>query len=152
MRGLPTGDYSIRGFETRFAIERKGIPDLVGCCTGANRQRFEAELVRMRGYEFRRLLLVGAPAEISTARYRSAIQPRSVWATLHAFEVRYGLPVVFEATPEEAAARVEVWAAWFWREQWKALDALTKAGVTKSHSSPPDLSVAILEAKAVPLG
>src|SRR5438045_3315092 len=68
VRGLPTGDYSIRGLETRFVIERKTIPDFVACCVGDNRTRFEAELTRMRGYEFRRLLIVCAPAEISTHR------------------------------------------------------------------------------------
>jgi DNA excision repair protein ERCC-4 len=123
---LPTGDYSIRGLETRFAIERKSIPDLVACCCGANRERFEAELVRLRGYDFRRLLIVGAPAEISTARYRSSIAPRAVWATLHAFEVRYGLPFVFALTPDEAAMRVEQWAVWYWRERLKELEGLAK--------------------------
>jgi len=123
-RGLPTGDYSIKGFETHFAIERKSIADLVACCCGDNRVRFEAELVRIRGYDFRRLLVCGAPSEITTQRYRSNIQPRVVWATLHAFEVRYSLPYVFAVTPEQAAAQVEKWAAWYWREQLKALEVL----------------------------
>src|SRR4051812_11213780 len=65
--GLPTGDYTIKGFENHFAIERKSISDLVACCCGSNRKRFEAELTRLRGYSFRRLLVCGAPAEISTA-------------------------------------------------------------------------------------
>jgi DNA excision repair protein ERCC-4 len=122
--GLKTGDYSIRGFEDHFAIERKSVADLVACCVGDNRQRFEAELVRMRGYEFRRLLICGSQSEITTQRYRSAIAPRSVWASLHAFEVRYSLPVVFGVTSEASAHLVEQWACWYWREQVKALEAL----------------------------
>ena len=31
-------------------MERKTLPDLVGCCMGDNRERFERELHRMRGY------------------------------------------------------------------------------------------------------
>jgi DNA excision repair protein ERCC-4 len=122
--GLPTGDYSIKGFENHFAIERKSIADLVACCCGSNRERFEAELVRLRGYEFRRLLICGAQSEITTHRYRSNIQPRAVWASLQCFEIRYSLPFVFAVTPEAAASRLEQWACWFWREQLKALEAL----------------------------
>src|SRR5258708_4956330 len=44
---LPSADYSIVGFESEFGIERKSIEDLVGCCTGENRQRFERELHRL---------------------------------------------------------------------------------------------------------
>jgi DNA excision repair protein ERCC-4 len=126
VRGLATGDYSINGLETRFAVERKSIADLVACCAGDNRARLEAELVRLRGYDFRRLLIFGDPADIDGHLYRSSISPRAVWATLHAFEARYGLPFVFEPTPEAAAARVELWAVWFWRERLKELQCLSK--------------------------
>jgi len=45
---LPSGDYSIAGLEELFAVERKSIPDLVACCTGQNRERFERELHRLQ--------------------------------------------------------------------------------------------------------
>jgi hypothetical protein len=48
-RTLLTTDYSAAGFESLFAIERKSIPDLVNCCTGENRVRFERKLQRFRG-------------------------------------------------------------------------------------------------------
>jgi DNA excision repair protein ERCC-4 len=132
VRGLPTGDYSIRGLDHRFVIERKTVQDFVACCVGDNRTRFEAELTRMRGYEFRRLLIVGTPADITSHQYRSNILPRAVFATLSAFEARYCLPVVFEPTPEAAAARLELWACWYHRERLKELEALTRTGNLKA--------------------
>ena len=47
---LTAGDYSVAGMEDLFSIERKTVSDLVGCCMGANRERFERELHRLRGY------------------------------------------------------------------------------------------------------
>ena len=45
---LAIGDYSIAGLEHLFAVERKTIADLVGCCAPAeNRSRFERELHKL---------------------------------------------------------------------------------------------------------
>lgn len=116
--GLDSGDYSIAGAETIFSIERKSIADLVACCVGGNRERFERELIRLRGYWFARLLIIGVPAEISTHRYRSNINPKSVLHTLAAFEARY-IPVVWASTAEDGARLVEKWSFWFARELLK---------------------------------
>jgi DNA excision repair protein ERCC-4 len=113
---LYAGDYSIRGLQASFAIERKSIDDLANCCMGANRERFEHELLRLRGYRFRRLLVVGTRADIAAGHYHSRIAPKAVLATLGAFEARYDLPVVFEATPQEAASLIENWSWYFSRE------------------------------------
>jgi DNA excision repair protein ERCC-4 len=101
-KALYAGDYALLGAEWAAAIERKSIEDLVGCCTGDNRERFERELMRLRGCAFRRLLIVGSRGLIKTGRYRSKIAPKAVLATLSAFEVRYSIPVVFCETPEIA--------------------------------------------------
>jgi DNA excision repair protein ERCC-4 len=113
---LATGDYSIAGCEALFSVERKSIQDLVGCCMGENRERFERELHRLRGFRFKRLLIVGTEEDIRAERYISRIKPQSVLATLAAFEVRYDCPVIWCATPEEASQAVERWAFWFSRE------------------------------------
>jgi DNA excision repair protein ERCC-4 len=109
--GLVTGDYSIQGAENQFAVERKSISDLVSSIT-SERQRFERELTRLRGYEFRRLVIVGRLSDIEQQRYRSRTSPAAVMATLSAFEARYA-PVVFAADPNTAALLIERWAAWF---------------------------------------
>src|SRR5262245_42027931 len=97
---LYSGDYSIRGLEDKFAVERKNLDDVANCCVNSNRDRFERELHRLRGYRFKRLLIVGARAKIVAARYHSRIMPKAVLASLGAFEIRYDLPVVFVETPE----------------------------------------------------
>jgi ERCC4-type nuclease len=125
---LVTGDYSIAGLESLFAVERKSISDLVGCCVGQGRERFERELHRLRGFRFRRLLIIGSEAQILKGEYHSNINPRAVLGTLHAFEVRYDLPVVFESTPELAARRVERWSFWFAREMVEVVNELWRRG------------------------
>jgi DNA excision repair protein ERCC-4 len=97
---LVTGDYSVAGLESLFAVERKSISDLVGCCIGQNRERFERELHRLRGFQFKRLIIIGSEAQILKGEYHSNIKPQAITGTLHAFEVRYDVPVVFCETPE----------------------------------------------------
>lgn len=116
---LQSGDYSVRGATELFAVERKSISDLVGCITGSDRERFERELHRLRGFWFSRLLIVGAEAEILTMQYRSNIKPKSVLHSLWAFEQRYRVPVVFEPFADKAALLVERWAYFFARELLK---------------------------------
>ncbi len=117
---LQTGDYSIPGAEHLFTIERKSIDDLVGCCIGANRERFERELCRIRGFDFKRLLIVGTEEEIMAGQYYSKIKPASVIGTIRAFEVRYDIPVVYSGScSDHAALMVERWA-------WAFTNELTK--------------------------
>jgi len=113
---LQSGDYSFRGGEELFAVERKSIADLVACCVGNNRDRFFRELHRMRGLRFKRLLVVGTRHEIETGQYRSAIAPKSVLGTLAAIEARFDVPVVFQPDPAAAARQVEEWIWWYVRE------------------------------------
>ncbi len=123
---LQTGDYSFAGGEELFAVERKSIADLVACCTGDNRERFERELHRLRGFRFARLLIVGHRLEIEQHRYRSNISPKAVLATLAAFEARY-IPVVWSDSPDLAAQLIERWAWWFCRELVKQATGLLAA-------------------------
>lgn len=113
---LTSGDYSVRGLQHLFAVERKSLADLVSCCMGENRKRFERELHRLRGFRFARLLVVGTRAQIERGEYRSGITPRAVLSSLAAWEARYNIGEFFAATPADAARQVERWAWWFARE------------------------------------
>jgi DNA excision repair protein ERCC-4 len=124
---LNAGDYSIRGLENYFAIERKSVEDFANCCRGDNRERFERELHRLRGYRFKRLLVVGSESEILAGQYHSNIKPKAVMATLCAFEVRYDLPVVFAATAEDGARLIERWTFFFAREAVQVVNDLWRA-------------------------
>jgi ERCC4-type nuclease len=123
---LYAGDYSVAGLESSFAVERKSIDDLANCCMGANRDRFERELCRLRGYRFKRLLVIGTREDIAAGHYHSRIAPKAVLATLGAFEVRYDLPVVFAETPEAAAREIERWSWWAAREVVEAANDLLR--------------------------
>jgi len=129
---LVSGDYSFRGGEELFAIERKTVPDLATCCTGDSRERFFRELHRLRGFRFKRLLLVGAREQIEAHDYPGQVIPKAVLATLAALEARFDVPVVFVPSPEEAGRIIESWAFWFARELVKNVNALTRtAAVTQ---------------------
>jgi DNA excision repair protein ERCC-4 len=125
---LYSGDYSISGLEELIAVERKSIADLVACCMGESRERFERELHRLRGFRFKRLLIIGSRGEIELQRYRSRIAPKAVLATLSAFEIRYDCPVVFAPTVVEAALQVERWAFYFAREMTEIVNKMTING------------------------
>jgi DNA excision repair protein ERCC-4 len=123
---LQSGDYSVAGCEELFAIERKSIADLVGCCMGENRQRFERELHRLRGFLFARLLIVGSRGEIEVQRYHSRISPKAVLGSLAAWEVRF-VPVVFSPTPAQAALDIERYCWYFAREMVERVNDLRQS-------------------------
>jgi len=108
---LQSGDYSIKGLEADFSIERKSVPDLIGSVT-RGRERFERELHRLRGFDFTRILVIGEPYEVA----RTAQNPKAIFSSLTAFECRWKIPVVWEPDPATAARLVERWA-WFYASQ-----------------------------------
>ena len=124
--GLQSGDYSVVGLTELFTVERKSIADLVSCCMKENRERFERELHRLRGFRFKRLLIVGSREDIEAGVYRSQINPAAVMGSLYAWEVRFDIPVVFADTPETAARQVERWAWYFAREQTERINDLLR--------------------------
>ena len=112
---LISGDYSIVGSELDFAVERKTIDDLIGSLT-QNRERFTREMERLRGYRFKRLLVIGTEQQIGAGEYFSKAKPKAILGSLRAFEARYDVPVVFEPTAARAARRIEIWAHYYHRE------------------------------------
>jgi len=123
--GLTTGDYSVRGLENSFAVERKSIPDLVACCKSGSkaaegeRERFERELARLSAYcvpgRFGALLIIGTIGDIESGAYRSNIEPRAVLNSLWAWRMRYGVQTVFRGSPAAAALWLEDCAWWYAR-------------------------------------
>jgi len=110
-----------------FAIERKTIADLTGSLT-SGRDRFEHELLRLRGMRFERLLIVGDPIGSEEHRYRSRISPGSVFGSLATYEARFDLPTVWEPCPDKAARMVARWAYFYHREQvriWQKVKTCT---------------------------
>ncbi len=92
---LPTGDYSILGFEDKIAIERKSLNDLVSCLMGKNRDRFERELTRARSYQVFAVVIEANLFQIMGKQYHSIMNPDAVMQSITAFYIRYGVPFLF---------------------------------------------------------
>ncbi len=132
--GLQTADYSFQGGEHLFGIERKSVDDLVSCCMGDNRERFEREMHRLRGFRFKRLLIIGHRWMIEGQRYKSKIRPAAVLHRLDAWEARYDLPVIFCEHPTQAAELVEKWVWWSAREMVEDANSLLRGSRTAEIS------------------
>jgi len=95
LRGtLPTGDYSLAGYERHAAIERKSLDDLIGCLT-VGRDRFERELDRARSLECFAVVVEASMEDVSRHRYTSRMDPHAALQSILAFQVRYGVPFVW---------------------------------------------------------
>lgn len=93
--GIPTGDYSINGFEDKIAVERKSLNDLVSCLMGKNRDRFEKELTRARSYQVFAVVIEANLFQIMGKQYHSVMNPDAVMQSITAFYIRYGVPFLF---------------------------------------------------------
>jgi len=101
---LCSGDYSVRGLESVVVVERKSLMDLVACC-GAERDRFVRELVRIRAYRFRAIVVEATLGDLEAGqwRWRSRLLPAHVLGSVASWQVKYA-PFVF-AGDHGAAAR-----------------------------------------------
>ena len=81
---LYTGDYSVRGLENLVCIERKSLPDLLGC-VGRDRDRFDKCIMRMRGYEVKILVVEAHWSSIILGQWRSTLKPTQVKAALYSW-------------------------------------------------------------------
>jgi ERCC4-type nuclease len=97
---LPTGDYTIQGLEHLVCIERKSLPDLLGC-VGSERERFDREVHRMLAYPVRVLLVESTWPEIELGQWKSKITSQAVIGSLLGW-VASGLQVELVGSHERA--------------------------------------------------
>ncbi len=131
---LYTGDYSVKGLEEYFAVERKSLADLAGSLT-RERDRFMREMHRLRGYPCAYLLIVGDEIEMQRLIAQGRLKLHQVEHSLRAIESRYGVHVERAYTEEQAARLVETWTFCAWRE------AMKPAGISLPF---PDWAVGVL--------
>lgn len=99
---LDAGDYSIRGFESQIAVERKSIPDLYQSMT-QGRDRFTVALRKFEGLFWRGLVVEGTEDEVmNPCESFSSIHPNSVSGGLTAIAVRYNLHIYFAINKKAA--------------------------------------------------
>jgi len=92
---LNAGDYTAKGLETLIAIERKSLDDFIGCCINSNRERFKNELLRLRGYQVKAVIIEGALQDILAQRYNSRIHPNAVVGSISSWTIKYHIPFIF---------------------------------------------------------
>ena len=107
---LPVGDYGIKNFSDwncpDFIVERKSISDLVGSLT-CGRTRFMREIMKLRQFRFKALLIEGTREDIVAGEYQSKASPASVIGSLDAICVRTGVHVFWCRDSEGAARQLE---------------------------------------------
>jgi len=104
---LPGGDYSLQGYETQIAIERKSLDDYVQTVIHAQ-ERFSRELGLLRSYPRAWIVVEATLDDVLQGRYASRAHPRSILALTAALMARYGIPVLFASDRPSAVALVEM--------------------------------------------
>lgn len=98
---LKTGDYSLSGFEDRVAVERKTLTDLIGCFTDG-RERFEAELARMREFESCAVVVESPFRALAKGRYRSGMSPFAAVQSVLSMTQKFRMPFLFAESRVQA--------------------------------------------------
>lgn len=97
---LYTGDYSIKGLENHIAIERKSLDDMMGCI-GTHRDRFEREIIRLKGYPVKCIVVESEWKTIESGKYRSRVKSTSAIGTLMGW-IAQGIPIVMAGDHKRA--------------------------------------------------
>ncbi len=116
-KGLKSGDYSIVGFEDKFVVERKSMADLYSTLGSQDgRRRFNNMLDRIKGYDFKALVIEGSEEEVLTPQLSySNIHPNSVYGSLVSFEIKHNIHV-YCASRKAIQIRIINWAVKYWQE------------------------------------
>jgi ERCC4-type nuclease len=134
---LPTGDYSLLGLEHVVAIERKSLPDLLGC-VGRQRRRFDREVQRLLAYPVRALVVEASWTELEAGKWEQRVRPTAVIGSCLGW-VAAGLPVLMASGHRQAGRFVSrlLWLAAQrrWRENRALLGALSGARRAKGSSA-----------------
>ena len=101
IKSLDTGDYSIAGLEELVAIERKSLPDIVGCC-GKSRDRFKRELLRLKSYRYKGVIIEATYSKMQSGEWKSTIKPSHVLGSIASWCNRYQIPFYFAGSHEQA--------------------------------------------------
>jgi ERCC4-type nuclease len=90
---LDYGDYSLRGFENQFCIERKKISDLLSYCTVEREKKTKPKMEQFKRMDWVGLIIEARESEVYSPYEHSNISPEAVRQAIVSFEVRYGVHV-----------------------------------------------------------
>lgn len=100
---LPTGDYSLLGFENQVAVERKTKSDAYGSL-GQGRARFRREVERMASLQYGAIVIEAGVPDFLRPLLFSQLAPSAALGSLLAWSVRFGVHVIFAGDREHGAA------------------------------------------------
>jgi ERCC4-type nuclease len=120
---LSTGDYSVRGLEHVIAIERKSADDML-CCIGSERERFEREIMRLKAYEVRAIVVEASWQFFERGEWRSKVTPAAAIGSLLGW-ITAGIPVVMAYDHDRAGRFISKILYTAVRRRWRELRALT---------------------------
>ena len=98
---LAVGDYSVAGLESVVAIERKSLPDFVACC-GRERERFQRELDRLRGWPVSAVVLEFGWQALERGNWRGKLTAGQVQSSFASW-IAQGHRLILGHDPETAA-------------------------------------------------
>lgn len=134
---LPTGDYSIAGFENYITIERKSLSDAFGTFTH-DRERWERELERMRSIASCHVVIEGDWEAVSAGPVKlgGANIGKAVMRSIFAWSIRYP-HVHWWAMPTRDMAEATAFRLLekFWEDDLWQLKQLEKLGLQTNTSS-----------------
>ena len=109
---MKTGDYSVKGYEDVFAVERKSLPDFLKSITW-DRDRFKREI--NRGNELLAFVVIVECyyGDITSWNYDRDVHPNSVTATVNKWEEYNNVKFVWggdrERSEKETLEQLQTW-------------------------------------------
>lgn len=122
---LAQGDYAIKGYQHRAAIDRKTLQDLVGSFT-TRREPFMRAMERLSPYEYSLILVEGSFSDLMNGAYYGAANPQSIVSSIAAVHARYRVPTIFAGTRRNAEIMAKTWLLRTWQVMREADMAKSK--------------------------
>lgn len=94
-RALRDGDYSIKGFEQAFVVERKMYGDFYSYI-GSERKKTKAKLERLSQYRFAALVVESTFDDLMLPGMFSSISPETARQFLVSVNIRYGIHIYMD--------------------------------------------------------
>jgi DNA excision repair protein ERCC-4 len=102
---LDVGDYSLKGYENKFALERKSQLDLFGTL-GKDHKRFKKEILRALEYDYFAIIVEDNYDNILNKKFensfRSKMRGYIITSILFTIHLKYKIPIFFANDRNEA--------------------------------------------------
>jgi len=103
---LQTGDYTVRGLESRLRIERKGLGDFVQTVI-SDWIRFRKELYRLAFFDVALIVVEADLSDVFAKRYESDATPESVIGRANGIFLDHGVQVAWWGSRTRCVSMVE---------------------------------------------